>query len=79
MDDSKEQKKVKLSSAMLMALAAIGRMGGSARSERKTLACRANAKLPRKRNPGAPKNKTGAFGKSGRGGWKRKLTRRARR
>jgi hypothetical protein len=76
MDDKNERIEPGL---MRRVLARIGRKGGQAKSERKTLACRANAKLPRKRNPGAPKNKTGAFGKCGRGGLKRKLTRRAKR
>ena len=71
MDDSNERIEPGL---MRRVLARIGRKGGQAKSERKTLACRRNAKLPRTRN-----QKTGAFGKAGRGGLKRKLTRRAQR
>lgn len=70
MDDSNERIEPGL---MRRVLARIGRKGGQAKSERKTLACRANAKLPRTRK------KNGAFGKSGRGGLKRKLTRKASR
>jgi hypothetical protein len=57
---------------MRRVLKRIGRKGGQAKSERKTAACRANAKLPRTR-------KNGAFGTAGKGGLKRKLTRRAQR
>jgi hypothetical protein len=71
MDDSNERIEPGL---MRRVLARIGRKGGQAKSERKTLACRANAKLPRTR-----KGKNGAFGKAGKGGLKRKLTRRAKR
>ncbi len=69
MDDSNERIEPGL---MRRVLARIGRKGGQAKSERKTLACRLNAKLPRTR-------KNGAFGKSGRGGLKRKLSRKASR
>ena len=66
MDDSNERIEPGL---MRRVLARIGRKGGQAKSERKTLACRANAKLPRTR-------KNGASGTAGRGGLKRKLNRR---
>ena len=63
-----EQKQISLAARVF------GRLGGKAKSARKTAACRRNAKLPRTR-----KGKNGATGtaRKGKGGWARKLSRRA--